>query len=179
MRNSKLPARVAAAHALPAVPAPAPRYDRIDWGRRVPKRALERLAAAAGRVCAEHPDVELAWLHGSVMRGGLCHDIDLGLVVRHERPAPWEVADEVRRGLEPFDRPAWIPRAPAPWDVRALAKAGSPFLFRVISTGRCIFERSAGMRVFFEAQVMSQWIDFRPEWTVLGERVIEAAMHGR
>ena len=154
-------------------------YDRIDWGRRVPKRVLERLVVAASRVCAEHPDVELAWLHGSVVRGGLCHDIDLGLVVRHDRSRPWEVAQEVCNRLEPFERPAWIPRAQVPWDVRALKEAGPPFLFRVISTGRCIFERTSGERVFFEAQVLSQWIDFRPQWIALGERVLEAAMHGR
>jgi predicted nucleotidyltransferase len=157
---------------------PVSSHDRIDWGRRVPKRLLERLVAAASRVCAEHPDVELAWLHGSVLRGGLCHDIDLGLVVRPDRPRPWEVAQEVCNRLEPFERPAWIPRVPVPWDVRALSKAGPPFLFRVISTGRCVFERSSGERVFFEAQVMSQWIEFRPVWEAGERRVLEGPTRG-
>jgi predicted nucleotidyltransferase len=155
-----------------------PRHDRIDRGRRVPKRTLERLVAAAARVCAEVPDVELGWLHGSVLRGGSCHDIDLGLVVRHGRPRPWEVGEEVRRRLELLERPAWVSRAPVPWDVRVLNEAGAPFLYRVISTGRCVFQRSAEGRVFFEAQVLSQWIEFRPWWEIAIRQVLAEPTHG-
>ncbi|MBI5485950.1 MAG: nucleotidyltransferase domain-containing protein [Deltaproteobacteria bacterium] len=154
------------------------RYDRIDWGRRVPSRTLERLLAAASRVCAGTRGVELAWLHGSAVRGGRCRDLDLGLVVRHGVPAPWDVAAAVRGRLEGLDLPSWVPRSPVPWDVRALTAAGPAFLFRVISTGRCIFERSAGMRVSFEAQVMSQWLDFRPVWEEGLRRVFEGPVHG-
>ncbi|MBN1773620.1 MAG: hypothetical protein JXB32_20320 [Deltaproteobacteria bacterium] len=154
-------------------------YDRIDWGRRLPARSLDRLLAAAGRVCADQSDLELAWLHGSATRGGLCRDIDLGLVVRYGGPRPWDVAEAVRARLEAFARPAWLPRSPVPWDVRPLNEAGSPFLFRVISTGRCIFERSPGLRVSFEAQVMSQWIEFRPTWEEGLRRVLEGAVRGR
>jgi predicted nucleotidyltransferase len=153
-------------------------YDRIDWGRKIPKRSLDRLLAAARRVCAEQPDLDLAWLHGSALRDGLCRDIDLGLVVRHGGPHPWDVAEAVRARLEASDRPAWLPRAPVPWDVRPLNQAGPPFLFRVISTGRCIFQNSPGMRASFEAQVLSQWIEFRPIWEEGLRRVLEAPIHG-
>ena len=98
--------------------------------------------------------------------------------MRHERPRPWEVADGVRNRLEPLERPPWLPRAPVPWDVRVLNEAGSPFLFRVISTGRCVFERSSGLRVSFEAQVLSQWIEFRPWWESATRRVLAEPTHG-
>lgn len=153
-------------------------HNRIDWGLTIPKRSLDRLVAAARRVCAEQPDLDLAWLHGSATRGGRCRDLDLGLVVRYGGPHPWDIAHAVRARLERPAPPAWLPRSPVPWDVRPLNQAGPPFLFRVISQGRCVFERSPGLRVSFEAQVLSQWIEFRPTWEEGLRRVLEGPTHG-
>jgi len=102
--------------------------------------------------------VALAYVFGSFLEGEEYRDIDLGLVLAKD-PGPAErlaYAMEVGRAVER----AIAPRREV--DVKVLNGAPASFQYEVVRTGRCVFAREERERVRYEANLTSEWLDFKP-----------------
>jgi len=119
---------------------------------------LEQVQDAVVRACRVEPNLILAYLHGSAVRGEAAADIDVavlleepldaGLVLAATERVAARVEREAAQGL--------------PVDVRLLNGTGPAFRFRVLQEGRRLYERSADERIVLEAEWASDWHDFQP-----------------
>jgi len=112
--------------------------------------------------------VALAYLFGSFLEGEEYRAIDLGLVLAKD-PGPAErfaYAMEVGRAVER----AIEPRREV--DVKVLNGAPVSFQYEVVRTGRCVFAREERERVRYEADLTSEWLDFKPTSDWLDEQFL-------
>ena len=118
------------------------------------------LDQAIGAVVARFPEVQVAYLFGSVARGTDRPDSDLDVGVVYRRDAATE---ELHSRLAPLIASA-LARATGRQqvDVVDLAAQGAIFCLAVLTDGRLIHQADRRRRVDFEADTMSRAHDFRP-----------------
>jgi predicted nucleotidyltransferase len=141
--------------------------------RAVLPEEIAAVVRAVADACAGEPDVVLAFVHGSAIRGGPAADFDVGVFLSD--PA----GSDATKAYDVCDRVAWrIEQAHVtslPLDIRPVNGAGPAFRFDLISRGRLAYRRSEDDRVVTEAEWASEWHDFRP----FHERLVEASLRGK
>jgi predicted nucleotidyltransferase len=137
----------------------------------VSSEALVQLKDAARRVFADQPGFVALYLFGSAARGEPAHDLDVGVLFTHP-PSTLELESlTTRLQLE------GAPRGPE-IDLRLLRGTSPRFRFNVVSEGRLLYEADARERIRFEARAMGDWLDFKPTWMRMRERMLERWTHG-
>jgi predicted nucleotidyltransferase len=122
----------------------------------VPDR--ERIIKEISRCLSSFDDLLLGYLYGSFLVRSDFHDIDVGLVVSGERK-PYELfryAMEIASDLERCITPRYEV------DLRILNTAPVEFQYEVVKTGRVVFARDESLRIAFEADVLSKYLDLKP-----------------
>jgi len=112
--------------------------------------------------------VGVAYVFGSFLEGDDFRDIDLALVLARDL-APYErfkYAMEVGRAVER----AITPRCEV--DVRVLNNAPISFQYEVIRTGISVFAKDERDRVRYEADLISDWLDFKETSDWLDEQFL-------
>ena len=109
---------------------------------------------------SNHEEIILAYIYGSFNRSLNFQDIDLAIVTK-----------DFSSGYKSFQYTAYLGRLlenslveRVEMDVRAINNAPAPFQFEVIRTGRLIFERDEAVRVAFETEVLSTYLDYQSSW---------------
>ncbi|MBI5526209.1 MAG: hypothetical protein HY897_07725 [Deltaproteobacteria bacterium] len=129
---------------------------------------ISAVGRAVAEACAGEPDVILAYLHGSAIRGEPAADLDVGVYLADSS------ASAATKAFGVCERLAWHIEqrrvASLPLDVRPVNGAGPAFRFDLLSRGRLVFFRSDDDRVVTEAEWASEWHDFRP----FHDRLVEA-----
>lgn len=112
--------------------------------------------------------VRLAYGFGSLLAREDFRDIDLGLVLAGD-PGPeerlaraMEVGRSVERAIEPRREV----------DVKVLNSAPLSAQYEVVRTGLCVFARDERDRVRYEADLTSEWLDFKPTSDWLDEQFL-------
>jgi predicted nucleotidyltransferase len=138
---------------------------------RLDPAAIERLRAAAGRVFAPHPAVAAVYLYGSGARGEPLADLDIAVLTEHG--ATVGSLEALAAALQAEG----APQGPD-IDMRHLRGTGPRFRANVIGEGRLIFERSRAARIAFEAESISEWLDFKPTWQRMRVQMLDRWIHG-
>lgn len=132
--------------------------------------ALERIAQAL----KPFETVKLAYVFGSFLEREDFRDIDLGLVLAGD-PGPeeslaraMEVGRSVERAIEPRREV----------DVKVLNTAPLSAQYEVVRTGLCVFARDEGERVRYEADLTSEWLDYKPTSDWLDEQFLQPSDGG-
>lgn len=138
---------------------PIPRASRS--GGWVISRRLEPLLVALKSPLAQIPEVVFAYLFGSALKGLAFHDLDIAVYLS---PCPPHAYERFKLAMRIGQ---WLERALQPRyevDVKILNEAPVPFQYEVISTGSCLVEQNHYLRICYEAQVLSAYVDYRPAW---------------
>ena len=112
----------------------------------------EKLVSELKRSLSKYPKIKLAYVLGSVAHGGVKpeSDFDLAVVVDDAAKINYSQVYQLISHLS----------FPKDLDLSIVDKDSSPlFLFQIISTGNCIYQRSDAERVVFEAYVMENYYD--------------------
>lgn len=142
-----------------------PRRRLLDPGE------LARLHAAAVAVLGSQDDVVAAYLYGSAARGEAAADLDIAVLFR-DAPVSGrleQLAGELQRQGAP-DGPEI--------DLRPLNGTAPRFRITVVREGRLLVERDRAARLEHEARAMSVWLDFRPTWERMRQRMLARWAHG-
>ena len=118
----------------------------------------ERIVKEIGRCLSGVEDLLLGYLYGSFLVRSDFHDIDIGLIVSGERK-PYELfryAMEIASDVERCITPRYEV------DLRILNTAPVEFQYEVVKTGRAVFARDESLRIAFEADVLSKYLDLKP-----------------
>lgn len=112
--------------------------------------------------------VSLAYVFGSFLKREDFRDIDLGLVLAGDSGPEecFSIAMEVGRAVER----AITPRREV--DVKVLNRAPLWAQYEVVRTGLCVFAREERDRVRYEADLTSEWLDFKPTSDWLDEQFL-------
>lgn len=153
---------------LELIRAGAAAYD--GFVRRLTQADLDALADAL----RDAADVLLAYVHGSALDPAADpRDLDLAVVFEGPpgRTVPTarlvELADRLERRL-----------GLAPIDLRPLEEAPLFFQDLVARRGRCVFERSRGLRAAWEGRVLSEFLEFKPALEAYDRAMIRHAREG-
>jgi len=108
----------------------------------------------AGRVFVDHPEVSVAYVFGSFLKGKKFNDIDVGLLLEEDfhPDALYEARLAGQFEKELGDS----------FDVRILNNRALRFLFYILKDARLIFVRDESHRIRFEQRVLTQYMDFKP-----------------
>lgn len=133
---------------------------------------LEAIAAAVRGAVASIPEVAVAYIFGSVVRGQATteSDLDVGIVYRdreggarvHERVVD-RLAFEIGRATR-FERV----------DVVELEGQGPIFGHTVLLEGKRVYVADEARRIDFETETVSRAIDFRPTYEIATQGKIKA-----
>lgn len=118
----------------------------------------ERIIKEIGRCLSGFDDLLLGYLYGSFLVRSDFHDIDGGLVVSGRR-RPYELfryAMEIASDVERCITPRYEV------DLRILNTAPVEFRYEVVKTGRVVFARDESLRIAFETDVLSKYLDLKP-----------------
>lgn len=111
-----------------------------------------KLSSQIHKALSKEPKVKLAYVLGSVVSGraGVESDFDLAVTVDNKEKIDFNYIYSLISNI----------RFPKNLDLSIIDKNSSPiFLFQVISTGRCIYQRSEEERISFEAYVLKNYYD--------------------
>jgi predicted nucleotidyltransferase len=114
------------------------------------------IVEALRRVIAKHPNIILAYLFGSQVRGeiGPLSDIDVALLLG-DADETSTIRSNVRASLAAAVDHERV-------DVVFLKRATVEFAYAIIVHGELIYERDAYTRVEYEAKIMSLYFDYLP-----------------
>lgn len=113
--------------------------------------------ALIGEVVGRDEAVSLAYAYGSALRADRePNDLDVAVLLAAGRRN--DAVDVVVRVTRTVERSLGL----GPADVRILDDAPVEFRHQVIATGRCVFARDPVCRVRFEADTLTEYLDFRP-----------------
>lgn len=112
----------------------------------------EKLAAQIQKSLAKEPKVKLTYVLGSTISERLKSDSDFDLAV---------VVDNISKTSYSQIYQLLLPlKFPKDLDLSLVDKNSSPlFLFQIIKTGKCIYQRYSEEKVFFEAYVLKNYYD--------------------
>jgi uncharacterized protein len=119
-------------------------------------KASSGIVEAIERVIARHPNVILAYLFGSQVRGeiGPLSDIDVALLL-NDADETGMVRGKLRSAIAEALGEERV-------DVVFLNRATVEFAYAIIADGEPIYQRDAGTRVEYEAKIMSLYCDYLP-----------------
>ena len=139
--------------------------------RQVTPATIDRLREGAIRVFSQHPKVIAVYLYGSAARGEPAADLDVAVLCE---------GSCVPLVLEAFASRLQQEAAPAgpDLDVRQLTGSSPRYRINVLRDGRLLYERDRQRRLEFEARSMSEWLDFKPTWERMRQRLFERWTHG-
>lgn len=122
-------------------------------------RALPAAFRAVARCVARRPEIQAAYIFGSVAQGRARRDSDIDIAVLLGRRIPDARALGYRLGLA-----AALGAALRRNDVQVLMLNDAPPLLahRVLSRGALVFERSRAARVRFQVRTASRYADMVP-----------------
>jgi predicted nucleotidyltransferase len=129
------------------------------------------LTVAARAVCETRAEVVAVYLYGSTARGEAASDVDLAPLLRHGAAA--SVCD---RMAAEFARIADTGGLEV--DMRPLRGTSPRFRANVLREGRVIYQRDLAARLQFEAQSLTEWLDFKPTWEALRAQMFRRWTHG-
>lgn len=112
----------------------------------------ERLTSQIYTALSKESKIILAYILGSVVRGraGVDSDFDLAIVVEDIKKIDYKYVYEL---VFPI-------KLPKDLDLSVVDKSSSPlFLFQIISTGKCVYQKSGQEKVLFEAFVLRNYYD--------------------
>ena len=114
------------------------------------------MVEAVHRVIVKHPNVILAYLFGSQVRGeiGPLSDIDVALLL-NDADATGMIRSNLRASLTAATDPERV-------DVVFLNRAPVELAYAIVAGGELIYERDAYTRVEYEAKTMSLYCDYLP-----------------
>jgi predicted nucleotidyltransferase len=139
--------------------------------RVVPSARLARLKDTCTRVFADQPGFIAAYLFGSAARGEPAGDLDVAVLFR--TPPPSRELDTLSARLQTEG----APEGPEV-DLRLLAGTSPRFRANVLTEGQLLCEADADERIAFEARSMSEWLDFKPTWLRMRQRMLDRWTHG-
>lgn len=134
------------------------------------QETLKRIAQALEPFGA----VRLAYVFGSFLEREDYRDIDLGLVLSCD-PGPGESFSTAMEVGRPVER-AVEPRREV--DVKILNRAPLSAQYEVVRTGLCVFAREERDWVRYEADLTSEWLDFKPTSDWLDEQFLRSSNGG-
>lgn len=134
--------------------------------------SLDEIGQMIASVLRRFPEVKAAYLFGSAARGEPHHDLDIAVLLGPGRIEPLRF-DSIAKALQ--EKVA--PRGPE-IDLRQLDGTGPHFRVQVLREGRMVYEADADIRLAFEAQSMSEWLDFRPTWEHMRRAMLDRWIHG-
>jgi predicted nucleotidyltransferase len=127
--------------------------------------------AEISKIIAELKEVDVAYIFGSFLESNEFNDIDVALLLSEELGQdPYKslkfslkVAGELERQIKPrFE-----------FDVRILNIAPVEFQFEVIRKGCVIFSRGESMRIDYESDVISTYLDLKYMYDSLDKEFLE------
>lgn len=135
---------------------------------------IERLGRAAQRVFGERPEVVAAYLYGSAARGEPAADIDIAVLFRDGSPN----ARELERLAAQLQADG-APRGPE-IDLRPVAGTSPRFRANVLRDARLLYEGDgeSNRRLTFEARALGEWLDFKPTWVRMRDKMFARWTHG-
>lgn len=111
-----------------------------------------KLVTQIHEALSKEPRIKLAYVLGSIISGRVKADSDFDLVV--------VVDDATKINYDQIYQLISNLKFPKDLDLSIVDKNSSPlFLFQIISTGKCVYQRSEEERVFFEADVLKIYYD--------------------
>lgn len=115
---------------------------------------IRNIQDVADRVFTNHPEISVAYVFGSFVKGKRFNDVDIGLLLKEnfQPDALYEarLAGQFEKELgEPFD-------------IRILNNRSLRFLFYILRDAKLVFVRNEQHRIRFEQHVLIQYIDFKP-----------------
>ena len=124
------------------------------------------------RVMSKYPDVALAYLFGSQVRGdvGPMSDVDVAVLLdstEGQRPVYEVLRSSVAKAVNQ-ERV----------DVLLLNKAPIELAYAIIVEGELIYQRNEYMRVEYEAKIMSLYADYLPVLRAQMRDIVEGGEHG-
>lgn len=111
-----------------------------------------KLVTKIHAVLSKEPKIKLAYVLGSVVSGRSVKesDFDLCLVVNDKSKVDY---DDIYRLISHIQFPKDL-------DLSVVDKNSSPlFLFQIVSTGKCVFQKSDQEKINFEAFVLKNYYD--------------------
>ncbi len=121
------------------------------------------LAALRGTL-SQVPEVAFAYLFGSAARRGDYRDLDVAVYLIPCPPSTYKrfkLAMHIARLLERSLRPR------CEVDIQVLNEAPALFRYEVMRNGRLLLERHPEWRIRYEAQLLSDYLDYRSTWAAL------------
>lgn len=112
----------------------------------------ERLASQIYAALSKEPKIKLAYVLGSVVSGRITaeSDFDLAIIVNNKSKIDYLYIYQLISHIH----------FPKDLDLSVVDKNSSPiFLFQIISTGKCIYQRYQQDKVSFEACVLRNYYD--------------------
>lgn len=125
---------------------------------------------------ARCPRIRIAYLYGSCLTRKDFRDIDLALGLADENRARFDSIEfrvKISTALHEAARPS------KELDVHLLHEMPLSLQYRVISSGKCIFQRTGKERVDYETRVLNQFLDFKPAHDWLVQQTLERASQNR
>lgn len=112
----------------------------------------QRLISQIQTSLSKEPKIKLAYVLGSVVSGDAKNgsDFDLAIVVDHKGKIDINFVYNLISHI----------KFPKDLDLSIVDKNSSPiFLYQIISTGKCVYQKSEEERVSFEANVLKNYYD--------------------
>lgn len=133
------------------------------------RETKEAILKRIGDSLATFEEVELGYVHGSFLEKESFGDIDLAMRVRDRFSSSYEkfkYAMRVGRSMEGSIQPR------TEVDVKVLNPSPTAFQFQVLKKGRRVYARSDLDRIRYEADVLSEYQDYKPVLDWFNERYL-------
>lgn len=130
------------------------------------KNFIKRLST----LIATYEFVELAYIFGSILKGANFRDIDVAILVNQKLKPYEQLRLEAKLGKE-LERAI---KHQKEIDVKILNYSPISFQYEVIRTGKPIFVRDKKVRVRYECQTLSAYLDYRDVLEFHNQKFLEA-----
>lgn len=132
---------------------------------------LVRDARRAKRILASEPGLAVAYLYGSSLKTKAYRDVDIALLYRVSvrNPAGERLQRLASRLDKIFGRET---------DLHIISELPDPLRFRIVKEGVRLLARDPLAAVRFESETLIRFLDFKPAYDALTQRVLERSAHG-
>ena len=125
----------------------------------IEKKRKETILRGIGENLAGFEEIELGYVHGSFLEKDFFRDIDVAILLSEKFSGSYEkfkFAMRVGRDIEKAIQPRFEV------DVKVLNPSPIAFQFQVIRKGRLVYARTDVDRIRYEANVLSEYQDYKP-----------------
>ncbi len=109
-------------------------------------------------ILVQQKDIELAYIFGSFIKEKISHDIDIAVLIKNSKILPADEFHLRARIGRILERSIGYKKEV---DVKILNHSPLSFQFEVIHTGILIMVRNEIVRIRYECQLLSQYLDFQ------------------